>query len=386
MPTVTIQPFPDFATLVINNQARLVRLCAYLSGDSQAAEDLSQETLLIAWRQRARVHDPNGIVHWLNAIARNVCRHHLRGQRRAAAHLALPEPLDDTNPRAELAADFDLEIELERTELITFLDRAMGLLPPEARALLVQHYLEELPQAELAAKVGVSTSALAVRLHRGKLALRHLLSGELSDDAIALGLVTPEAIGWRPTRIWCFVCGQHYLEARFNRAEGHLRLRCPGCCNPHDEQDFIANANTPLLRDFKTVKPAFNHAENIVHAHYITHARAGLAPCFQCGQTTPIRPGSPPGYPIGSSDLYLWCEACQAGFSTESWGSLALSLPAVRQFWQEHPRMHLLPSRQLVIANTSAIVTGFASVTSRAQIEVAFAANTFELIYVEQEK
>lgn len=48
--------------------------------------------------------------------------------------------------------------------------------------------------------------------------------------------------------------------------------------------------------------------------------------------------------------------------------------------------MHLLPSRQLVIANTSAIVTGFASVTSRARIEVAFAANTFELMYVEQEK
>lgn len=383
MSTICTQPFPDFATVIINNQARLVRLCAYLTNDPQAAEDLAQETLLIAWRQRTHIYDPSGVSRWLNAIAHNVCRHHLRSQSRAAAHLTLPEQLDHTNTCSELAADFDLEVELERAELITLLDRAMGLLPSETRSLLVQHYLEELPQAELAAKVGVSTSALAVRLHRGKLALRHLLSGELSDDAIALGLVTPEATGWRPTRIWCFICGQSYLEAQFNRPEGHLRLRCPRCCNPHNENDFISNANTPLLCNFKTVKPAFNFVENIVHAHYIKHARAGLAPCFQCGQATPIRSGSPPGQPFDSSDLYLWCEACQVGFSTESWGSLALSLPEVRQFWQEHPRMHLLPTRQLVIANTLAVVTGFASSTSQARIEAAFATNTFALIYVE---
>lgn len=45
--------------------------------------------------------------------------------------------------------------------------------------------------------------------------------------------------------------------------------------------------------------------------------------------------------------------------------------------------MHLLPTRQLVIANTLAVVTGFASSTSQARIEAAFATNTFALIYVE---
>ncbi len=54
-------------------RARLVRLCAYLTGDAQAAEDLAQETLVEAWRHAHKLHDPHGREPWLRAIARNVC-------------------------------------------------------------------------------------------------------------------------------------------------------------------------------------------------------------------------------------------------------------------------------------------------------------------------
>lgn len=388
------QHLPTFATLVTGQQQRLVRLCAYFTSDLQAAEDLAQETLLIAWQHRQRISDPNGFSHWLNAIARNVCRHHLRGQRRAAAHLALPAQWDDTkltptvavdtDTRPELAADFDLEVELERAELVTLLDRAMGLLPPETRSLLVQHYLEELPQAELAAKVGVSTSALAVRLHRGKLALRHLLTTELSDEAIALGLVAPEAIGWNATRIWCFACGKHHLEAQFNQSVGHLRLRCPGCCNPHDENDVISNSQALSLNQFKAYKPAYSSVLKFIHDYYIKNAQAGIVHCYLCGQATPMRLGSPPGMPYLEGVIYTWCEHCEEGAGIECWWSLTHSLPQVRQFWQKYPRMRIIPVRHLAIANTPAIVTGFESMTTGAHIEAAFSTNTFELIYVEQ--
>src|SRR5215211_2105052 len=50
---------------------RLVRLCATISGDSNAAEDLAQETLLEAWRNAHKLHDPSGADRWLAAIARS---------------------------------------------------------------------------------------------------------------------------------------------------------------------------------------------------------------------------------------------------------------------------------------------------------------------------
>jgi hypothetical protein len=60
-------------TTLAGEWSRLVRLCTQLTGSSQAAEDLAQETLYEAWRHRDRVHDPQGQVSWHNAIARNVC-------------------------------------------------------------------------------------------------------------------------------------------------------------------------------------------------------------------------------------------------------------------------------------------------------------------------
>jgi RNA polymerase sigma-70 factor (ECF subfamily) len=73
-------------------RARLVHLCAYLTGNNDAAEDLAQETLVEAWRHAHKLHDPSGRDRWLAAIARNVCRRWLRARGRELARHAY-EPL-----------------------------------------------------------------------------------------------------------------------------------------------------------------------------------------------------------------------------------------------------------------------------------------------------
>ena len=84
--------------------------------------------------------------------------------------------------------DGNLELELERGELAHLLDQAMALLPPETRTILIERYINELPQAEVAARLGLSENLVAVRLHRGKLALRRVLSNELSQEMSSYGL------------------------------------------------------------------------------------------------------------------------------------------------------------------------------------------------------
>jgi RNA polymerase sigma-70 factor (ECF subfamily) len=69
----------DFGVWQGAERARLVRLCAVLTGDAEAAEDFAQETLLEAWRHRHKLTDTCGADRWLTAIARNVC---LRWSRR----------------------------------------------------------------------------------------------------------------------------------------------------------------------------------------------------------------------------------------------------------------------------------------------------------------
>ena len=374
-----------FESLVAGERTNLIRFCAYLTGSPQAAEDLAQETLLTAWRRRDSITELNGLSRWLKAIARNVCRHWHRSQTRQSQHLFRPNQYqrDEEPADSDLADGFDLEIELERSELITLLDRAMGLLPPETRGLLIQHYIEELPQTELAAQAGLSTGTVAVRLYRGKLALRKALITDFRDDAVAYGLVTPGEAGWVETRIWCMVCGQHRLQGRFDHARNELFLRGPGCCDMTNENHMVSGFRGDELQGVKAFKPAFSRVLDSAFRHYFEQETAGMASCRECGALIPIRNGSPPWAPGFHDSIYDWCDRCNIGCGPDAWNGLALYLPQVRQFWREYPRMAGLPNRRVEIANTTAVLTGFESVTDNAKIEVAFSQDTFEVMYID---
>ena len=70
-----------------NDLPWLQRLCASYTGQSAAAEDLAQETLLIAWRRREQLRDAQALRPWLATIARNVCRHWRRSQQLSLIHI-----------------------------------------------------------------------------------------------------------------------------------------------------------------------------------------------------------------------------------------------------------------------------------------------------------
>ena len=130
-----------------------------------------------------------------------------------------------------LADESDIEVELERKELIELLDRAMALLPPETRAVLVKRYVEESPLQEVASELGVNISTVAMRLQRGKLALRRVLTTDLRRET---ALYTPQTLAssseqWETTPLWCYLCGQHRLLGIRKSEEGKLFLKCPGC-------------------------------------------------------------------------------------------------------------------------------------------------------------
>ena len=138
---------PQFAddTKIHAERADLVRLCTWLTGDSHLAEDIAQEALLIAWQQHDRLRDPTRHRQWLGSIARNLCRHWLRHQRRTYAQGAWTYDQQSTTalPNAGRRAEaFDLDVELERHELADLLDRALAMLT-EAPAYPVGGFLAD---------------------------------------------------------------------------------------------------------------------------------------------------------------------------------------------------------------------------------------------------
>lgn len=368
-------------------RARLVRFCARHCGDRDTAEDLAQETLARAWALRDRLHDTDGLVPWLSAIARNVCLHWARARGRDLAHRA---PLAYPSETAE-AADVMLDdlpgaadepgITLERGELADLLDRALALLPGATRRLLLESYVYERPQSDLAARLGMSEGALRVRLHRGRLALRRVLAGELHDESVALGLALPASPEWQESRIWCPFCGRRRLLMRIDRATGAYAFRCAGTCQP--QVSVVGSACNPaLLAQVSSPKSILARHCLFLAGEYRRMIRAGSDTCGRCGREVAIQrwqDGDPP-FPFRQG-IYAICSACGPLDSASAW-HLTLDTPEAILFWRRNPRIRALPVTEIELAGRPALVTGYESLESAARLEIVSARDTWETLRV----
>jgi RNA polymerase sigma-70 factor (ECF subfamily) len=387
MPGINQQPAEELQIegVLPGEWPRLVRLCAHFTGDRDAAEDLAQETLIEAWRHQDRLYDWQGYSSWLAAIERNVSLRWVRQRGREQARMLTPAgDAPDPSARAEELADdqADFTVDLERAELADLLDRALALLPAESRRVLVEKYIDELPLGEIAGRLGLSAGAVAVRLHRGRLALRRVLATDLRHEADSYGVNAPADDGWQETRIWCPICGQHHLSGRLVTSIGELALRCDGC-TPAPEL-CIGYAQLPDLQGIKSYKPALSRLLSWSDEHYRRRRIGRAVSCLFCGHPTQMhdrRPSDPPEALPHIHPLYVTCEACGETTSTAH-AAIALCLPEGQRFWKAHPKMRLQPSADINAAGSDAIVSSFMSLTDSARFDVVTTRDTVEVIGV----
>ncbi len=367
-------------------RARLVRLCARLSGSVEEAEDLAQETLVEAWRQRHKLHDLAGRDRWLAAVARNVCLRWRRRRGRAAPYLA--STTNDSASFIDEAMDASLvEDDLERRELVWAIDAALATLPPATRAVLIAKYIEDLPQAAIAARLGVSEGVSEARLYRGKRALRPLLARAAGESNVSSGDsgvgVDSDECAWRETRMWCPLCGTRRLAGRFDGALGAFALRCPDCAGA---TGLYASYTYPELFDgVRGYKPAFGRVMRWANAYYTPALARGHGACLGCRRPLPVRLSPPDDWPQSRREargLHLHCDACRDIPAAMRLSNLALYHPEAWRFWREHPRLRLLPERAVERQGRAALVIPYISLRGTATLDVIAARDTYELLAV----
>jgi RNA polymerase sigma-70 factor (ECF subfamily) len=132
-----------------------------LGGTNSAAEDAAQEATIRAWRHRARCRDPARPEPWIAAIARREALRALARRR----ELPLEARGDIADPRQDLSDLPDL----------LAVRRALSAVDGRDRQLLVGHYWQDLPNAELATQLGLAEVTVRVRLHRLRRLLREIM-------------------------------------------------------------------------------------------------------------------------------------------------------------------------------------------------------------------
>ncbi|HEX6507381.1 MAG TPA: RNA polymerase sigma factor [Chloroflexota bacterium] len=356
---------------------RLVRLCAHLCGEPAAAEDLAQETLLEAWRQSHKLRDREAIDRWLSAIARYVCLRWIRRSDRTHRFTITLDAADpDQEPQYALADDVDIELELERDELANLLDRAMALLPAETRQILIARYVEDRPEAEVAALLGISEGAAAMRVQRGKRALRQVLRRHFPDDARSYGLAALDQDEWQATRIWCPICGQGRLSVLRSSERQTLVARCSACGS--ETSDIGGASYLPDVRGpWRTLLRSYQEA----HTYFSAALADGAAPCPRCGRAVSLNRSLPQlltGITTGSPGVHIHCDRC-ATISFQPAVGLALTAPQVQRFWRRHRRMQSLPLQEIRAAGQLALLARFESTTDTAAMDIVMLQGSLEI-------
>lgn len=144
----------------------LYRFALRLTGDRDAAHDLTQEAFLRAWRSRKQLREPRAAKVWILRIAQNLWRDHLRRKRRREPIERLPG--EDREP-AIAAGGGD---RLGREEEVEIVIQAMGSLPARQRQVLHLNAFEGLSYQEIAEVLEISEGAVKASLSLGRKALR----------------------------------------------------------------------------------------------------------------------------------------------------------------------------------------------------------------------
>jgi RNA polymerase sigma-70 factor, ECF subfamily len=161
-----------YCILVARYQDVLFRHALGMCGSGDVAEDLVQDALVRGYARLSSCHDPARFGAWLFRILSNRAKDHLR------SHAARGLPLRDD---MEAPATFDdPEASVERRELSEAVRRALAILPEGQREAFLLKHVEGLSYEEMETLLGVSVSALKMRVHRAREALQGLLRPAVS--------------------------------------------------------------------------------------------------------------------------------------------------------------------------------------------------------------
>lgn len=150
----------------------LIHRTAYgLTGDSQAAEEILQDTFIRAYRHRASLRTDVSPVPWLHRVALNLCYSRL-GRRRLDC-----EPIGESTTELR-DAGLEPPEHVEREELRQSIRTGVAALPPKHQGVVILYYLHGMSLQETSDILGIALGTVKSRLHYAL----HALRGHLAEE------------------------------------------------------------------------------------------------------------------------------------------------------------------------------------------------------------
>lgn len=160
-----------FEALYREHVGRVYGLCLRMTRQPEAAEDLTQDTFVSAWRSLPGYEGRSSFSTWLHRIAVNA----VLARRRSPQGRDEVSLTDDSGEQMEFAEDTGMD---EATPIDV--ERAIAGLPAGARDIVVLHGIYGYTHEEAAEMLGVAVGTCKAQLHRA----RHLMRGRLGQEGM----------------------------------------------------------------------------------------------------------------------------------------------------------------------------------------------------------
>jgi RNA polymerase sigma factor (sigma-70 family) len=165
-----------FQKLVSAHAGMVFSAAQRITQDAALAEEVAQDTFLALARRAETVR--TSVAAWLHHVARQKACNALRGEKRRHHH------------EQEAASVLPVQGEASEAgwrEIEPVLDEALQELPEAAQRLLIEHFLEQRGQRDLASRMGVSQSTVSRQLESALQLLRDVLrqKGVVSGTGLA---------------------------------------------------------------------------------------------------------------------------------------------------------------------------------------------------------
>jgi RNA polymerase sigma-70 factor (ECF subfamily) len=172
------EPFEAF---VRRHQDMVFATAVRLLGNAADAEDASQTAFLRAFQHFAQLAASPAAGAWLKTTVRNICLNYLtRYRARWRFFSELDAPGDGGRFEDALESRVSRALAAGAADRSERLEQAVRSLPDHQRVPLVLFHFEELSYQEIARTLHVSLGKVKTDIHRGREALRRLLT---DDDA-----------------------------------------------------------------------------------------------------------------------------------------------------------------------------------------------------------
>jgi RNA polymerase sigma-70 factor, ECF subfamily len=152
--------------LYLHYQASLFAFIRFRIRDDGAAEEILDDTFLIAFRTTERFNASSNFKTWLFGIAKNVCGTWIRKQQTGMARSTVE--LEDEHLATVAAPDWNILEKLESEELNAVLRACMDKLPELQREVLFWTWFEEEPLEAVAIRAECPVGTVKSRLFHAR--------------------------------------------------------------------------------------------------------------------------------------------------------------------------------------------------------------------------